>query len=117
MSDLDREERTALIELEQAEGMAFKTLKLPQVERFRPVMVSIPPEQKARREAILSEKDVVTQVYNYFKPHLPFGRIWNMIKRKGKDWVYDQYRVVVQEPSSKPVGKFVNLVEGIEPKP
>jgi hypothetical protein len=111
---MDRLETTELIELEQADRMALKPLGFD-MSRFQLIEAPISsPEEKARQDVILKERDVVQSVYDYFAGQLTFGRIWNMVKRKGPKHIYECLNLVRQEPGDKPVGKFINKVEEVK---
>jgi len=82
---MDRIEASELIELEQAEGMAFKTLKLPQVERFRPKKGKWTPSNK--------EQALADDIYQFFDKKLSFRRILiNFIRDKGYEATYKNFK-------------------------
>lgn len=98
------------IEEESTQRMTPLFASLPRFQIKRPPDTTL--EEKQRRDTVLRERDVVEKVYEHFKPHLAMGRIWNMVKRKGVKHIYECYNLVRQEPGTKPVGKFINIVEG-----
>lgn len=67
--------------------------------------------QKKKSRIYTEEQALADEIYSHFNKELPFPRIMRIIKRKGKQKVYETFNEVRQGTAKSPIALFIHLTK------